>query len=214
MTIEIPIFPLDNVVLFPGVQLPLYIFEPRYRQMTADALEGDGQIGMVVVQPQHREEMGGDPPVFPVGCAGEIGHSEPHDDGTYHIILQGSSRFRIHNEVLKEGDRLYRVARVDLLDELESPDGSLAPIRDRVLELMRALAADRAKQFSRENFGKLDGGTFINAFCQSLDFSPLEKQQLIEANGVRERGEQLVALMEFRIAADAVTDASDSGTVH
>ena len=60
----IPIFPLHSVVLFPTQTVPLYIFEPRYRQMIADALEGVRRIGMVAVRPDHFAELAGDPPIF------------------------------------------------------------------------------------------------------------------------------------------------------
>ena len=212
---RVPIFPLDNVVLFPSVQVPLYIFEPRYRQMTAAALEGDLRIGMVAVQPQHRDAMSGDPPVFPVGCLGEIGHSEPHEDGTYHLILQGTSRFRIENEIPKEGDREYRLAEVELLAEEPDPPGdALDPVRARVLELMRRIVPDRTASFRVELFAQLDDATFVNAFCQSLDFSTVEKQQLLEANSVRDRVEQLIALMEFRLAAQALSGVPGPETIH
>jgi Lon protease-like protein len=214
MAIEIPIFPLDNVVLFPKVRVPLYIFEPRYRQMTAAALEGDGRIGMVVVRPDHRSEMVADPPVFPVGCAGTIGHAQSHEDGTYHIILEGNGRFVIEEELPPEGDRLYRIARVSMLEDEEAAPDSLPPIRDRVLSLVRSLAPDRADQLDASTFASLDDVTFVNAFSQSLDFTTLEKQQLIEANGVLSRGEQLIALLEFRIAEHATAGPSRSGTVH
>ncbi len=75
-TDEIAIFPLSNVVLFPGVQAPLHLFEPRYRQMAEHVLDGDRRIGMVVVPPEHAAEMHGDPAVYPIGCAGTIGHSQ------------------------------------------------------------------------------------------------------------------------------------------
>jgi Lon protease-like protein len=211
----IPIFPLDNVVLFPGVQVPLFIFEPRYRQMTAASLADDRRIGMVVVKPEHRGEIGQEPPVFPVGCAGRIEQAEPHEDGTYHIVLQGTNRFRIRSEVPRQGERLYRVAEVEpLADAAPAPPDVLAPLRERILDLMRHLVPDRADRFQSQTFARLDDTTFVNAFCQSLDFSPLEKQQLLEANGVRARAEQLVALMDFGIAAHATTPSPSSETVH
>jgi Lon protease-like protein len=213
--LEIPIFPLDNVVLFPQVQVPLYIFEPRYRQMTAAALEGDGQIGMAVALPAHRSEMSGDPPIFPVACLGRIGHSESNEDGTYQIILEGTHRIRVHEEVPKDGERLYRVARVELMDDpAPEPADDLAPTRDRVLEMMRQIVPDNAERFRRETFAKLDDAIFVSVFCQSLDFDALEMQQLLEANGVRARADQLVALMEFRIAEHSATGATGSETVH
>ena len=69
---RIPLFPLSNVVLFPGARVPLHIFEPRYRQMLQAALEGDRLLGMVAVRPGHQEQMQGNPPVQPLGCAGFI----------------------------------------------------------------------------------------------------------------------------------------------
>jgi Lon protease-like protein len=213
--LQIPLFPLDSVVLFPSVQVPLYIFEPRYRQMTAAALEGDGRIGMVAVQPQHRDQMSSDPPVFAIGCAGEIRHSEPREDGTYQIVLHGTHRFRIRNEVPKEDGRLYRVAVIETIDDPDvDPRDPLRPARDRVLELMRSLVPARSDRFEPEAFTRLDDATFVDTFCQSLDFSVLEKQQLLESNGVRARAAQLISLMEFRLAEQSTSGSSGSESVH
>jgi Lon protease-like protein len=213
--LQIPLFPLDSVVLFPSVQVPLYIFEPRYRQMTAAALEGDGRIGMVAVQPQHRDQMSSDPPVFPIGCAGAIRHSEPREDGTYQIVLHGTHRFRIRNEVPKEDGRLYRVAVIETIDDPDvDPRVPLRPARDRVLELMRSLVPARSDRFEPEAFARLDDAMFVDTFCQSLDFSVLEKQQLLESNGVRARAAQLISLMEFRLAEQSTSGSPGSESVH
>ena len=72
------IFPLPNVVLFPNVFLPLHVFEPRYRAMVADALNGDRMIGMVLLRPGWEGEYEGRPPIYAVGCAGLITHAERH----------------------------------------------------------------------------------------------------------------------------------------
>ena len=68
----IPIFPLEDVMLFPSVSRPLHIFEPRYRAMVADALKGDRIIGMVLLRPGYEADYEGRPPVYPIGCAGVI----------------------------------------------------------------------------------------------------------------------------------------------
>ena len=70
----IPIFPLPDVVLFPSVFLPLHIFEPRYRQMLAEALRSDRIIGMVLLR-GNRDDIEEPPPVHPIGCAGLISHA-------------------------------------------------------------------------------------------------------------------------------------------
>jgi Lon protease-like protein len=100
----IPIFPLPNVVLFPNVFLPLHIFEPRYREMVADALAGDRIIGMVLLQPGWEASYDGRPPVYPIGCAGVVTNAERLPDGRYNIVLQDSEKFRI----LSEDGHAYR----------------------------------------------------------------------------------------------------------
>ncbi len=108
----LPLFPLSTVVLFPQVQAPLHLFEPRYRQMAEDVLASDRCIGMVVVKPGFADEMGSDPPVFEVGCIGQIVHARKLPDGRYNIVLEGIHRLRIERETDRPPDRLYRVAEV------------------------------------------------------------------------------------------------------
>ena len=95
---QVPIFPLPNVVLFPGVCLPLHIFEPRYRDMTRDTLASDRIIGMVLLRDGWANDLEGNPPVYDVGCSGLITHSERLPDGRYNIVLRGIEKFRILDE--------------------------------------------------------------------------------------------------------------------
>ena len=85
----IPIFPLPNAVLFPNVFLPLHIFEPRYREMVADALQGDRIIGMVLLRPGWEPDYDGRPAIYPIGCAGVITNAERLPDGRFNIVLRG-----------------------------------------------------------------------------------------------------------------------------
>ena len=94
----LPLFPLPTVVLFPNVFLPLHIFEPRYREMVADALAGDRMIGMVLLRPGWEHDYEGRPAVYPIGCSGVITHVERLPDGRYNIVLRGIERFRILEE--------------------------------------------------------------------------------------------------------------------
>ena len=111
----IPLFPLPNVVLFPGVFLPLHVFEERYRALTRDALSGDRIIGMALLRPGFDGDYHGRPSIYPVGCAGVISHSTRLPDGRYDIVLHGLSKFRIVEE-LPDGE--YRRARVEPLTEV------------------------------------------------------------------------------------------------
>jgi len=91
----LPLFPLPNVVLFPNVFLPLHIFEPRYREMVADAAASDRMIGMVLLRPGWERDYEGRPPIYPIGCSGVMTHVDRLSDGRYNLVLRGLERFRI-----------------------------------------------------------------------------------------------------------------------
>src|SRR3954454_14857174 len=130
----IPVFPLPNVVLFPTVSLPLHIFEPRYREMVTDALEGDRIIGMALLRPGWEGSYEGQPPIYPVGCAGLITHSERLSDGRYNIVLRGLEKFRI---VREHGHRSYRTAEVDpIMEALSEHDRDVVRSERRRLEAL------------------------------------------------------------------------------
>src|ERR1700681_1365913 len=99
------LFPLPNVVLFPHVIQPLLIFEPRYRQMTADALAGDRLISLALLRPGWEEDYEGRPAVHPIGCLGKIVADQHLDGGRYNLLLRGLRRVRLLGDV--PTDRLY-----------------------------------------------------------------------------------------------------------
>ena len=217
---SLPIFPLENVVLFPQVQVPLHVFEERYRQMTRAAMAGDKRIGMVVVRPEFAREMGGNPPVFPIGCEGVIEQIEELPDGRFNIVLRGTTRFRIVGEDEPDGDRIYRLARVEPLDDplLDEDRERVAQLRVEIFEAMRELvriaAPSRAELFEEQPFTQVDDITFVGAVAQSMDFGPGEKQGLLEADGIRERYERLAGLMRFRLAEVSSGGVSGPGSLH
>lgn len=217
--LRIPIFPLENVVLYPRVQVPLHIFEPRYRQMTRDALAGDRTIGMVVVRPANRDEMREDPPVFEIGCAGEIQRADELPGGRFNIVLSATTRFAIEHEEPREGERLYRVAHVRPLDDVFAEDDRplVSELRGEAHELMRKLltivAPNRVELFEQQPIVQVDDETFVNALSQSIDFTPPEKQALIESDGVRDRYERLCEFMEFRLAELSAGGGPEPGLV-
>src|ERR1043165_4435281 len=94
----LPVFPLPNVVLFPNVFLPLHIFEPRYREMVADALASDRLIGMILLKPGWEHDYEGRPPVYQMGCSGVITHVERLADGGCKLVRRGVSRSRFGGE--------------------------------------------------------------------------------------------------------------------
>ena len=191
----IPIFPLPNVVLFPNVFLPLHIFEPRYKAMVADALEEDRMIGMVLLRPGWESDYEGRPPVFPIGCAGLITHHERLPDGRYNIILRGLQKFRIQGE--ENGDD-YRVARIDTIHE------PLGGGQDEVRAARRRLEALLVPQPSgRGHDAKVPPSMadedLINALAQYMELEPLEKQALLERDGLLARCRSLIELLEIKM---------------
>src|ERR1700733_7505883 len=124
----LPLFPLPTVVLFPNVFLPLHIFEPRYREMVADAEAGDRMIGMVLLRPGWERDYEGRPPVYPIGCSGVMTHVERLADGRYNLVLRGVERFRILSE---DDGRLYRRASIEPVAERPLAAEDRASLRRR-----------------------------------------------------------------------------------
>jgi hypothetical protein len=189
----IPIFPLPDVVLFPGVFLPLHIFEPRYRQMVGDALDGDRVIGMTLLRPDWEDEYEGRPAVYPLGCAGLITHAERQPDGRFNIVLRGVGKFRIRDE---RHDAAYRVAAVDALAEaIAEPDRPLLlDLRERILA---RLAATGERQGLALPLAMPDED-LINTLAQYLPMAPVERQALLECDGVLSRAAVLLDLIEMQ----------------
>jgi Lon protease-like protein len=214
----IPIFPLSNVVLFPTISVPLFIFEPRYRQLVQDALEGDRRIGMVAVRPGHEDEMAGDPPVFPIGCEGSITHSERRPDGTWNLLLGATRRFRIVEEPPRPGERLYRTAVVETLDEQPGDADRMralrCEIRDGLEDLLARVAGDDDGPPPLERLDELDDPQFVNVLAQAIDFGVLEKQQLLEAPGHLERATTMRDLIQFRLVEIGAESARGGSRLH
>ena len=190
----IPIFPLPNVVLFPNVFLPLHIFEPRYRVMVADALRGDRIIGLTLLQPGFEADYEGRPPVYPIGCAGLITHSEALPDGRFNIVLRGMEKFRITGE---DDSRTYRLAAIDALPETLT-EADRTEVRQRRLRLEAVLAATIERTGGEPRFPPaVPDEDLVNALAQYLPLEPLERQALLERDGIAARCRGLIELLEM-----------------
>ncbi|OLB61821.1 MAG: hypothetical protein DMG04_24660 [Acidobacteria bacterium] len=202
----LPLFPLPNVVLFPNVFLPLHIFEPRYREMVADAVASDRLIGMVLLRPGWNDDYEGRPPVYPVGCSGVLTHVERLSDGRYDIVLRGLERFRVLEE---EHSKSYRRAIVEPLREPPPASEDRQIIRNcrSKLEAMLVPAVEKAGADARMPAAMSDED-LVNALAQYLDLEPLEKQALLEQRGLRSRAQSLVELLEMKMLASKVPRGS------
>ena len=192
----IPIFPLPNVVLFPNVFLPLHIFEPRYKAMVADALKGDRLIGMVLLRPGWEGDYEGRPAVFPTGCAGLITHHERLPDGRYNIVLRGLEKFRISGE---DTSRSYRIAHVDTIHEPvpEQDREEVGKARRRLEALLVPQPQGRAQDAKVPP--SMNDEDLVNALAQYMELEPMEKQALLERDGLLARCRSLIELLEMKM---------------
>lgn len=131
----VPLFPLPNVILFPGAVLPLHIFEERYKTMTADALAGDRLIAMALLRTGWEKEYHLRPAIEPVVCVGKIASWERLEDGKFNFLLHGTTRARIIRE---EDSSPYRAARLEALRENCAPEDKLAGMRRRLVEMFES----------------------------------------------------------------------------
>ena len=186
---SIPIFPLQAVTLFPHTIQPFHIFEPRYRAMVADALEGDSIIGMIMLQPGYEAEYEGRPRIFDVGCAGVIIAAEELPDGRYNIVLDGTVKFRVLSE---DTSRPYRLAEVEAFSEVvEVSDRPLLAQRRQQLE-RAALSVFPGMRLPPSD---LSDEELIDGLSLVLPLEPVDRQELLEANGPIERALRLIRLL-------------------
>ena len=191
----LPLFPLPHVVLFPNVFLPLHIFEPRYREMVADALAGDRVVGMVLLQPGFEHDYDGRPAVYSVGCSGLITHCEKLNDGRYNLILRGMEKFRIRGE---DSTQLYRQAHVESVLE-PAADTFVEAMRGERRRLEALLVPQPEKQSDPKVPSSMADEDLVNALAQYLEFEPVEKQALLERDGLLDRCRSLIELLEMKV---------------
>jgi hypothetical protein len=220
------IFPLQNVVLFPSTELPLYIFEPRYRAMTHAALQGARRIGMVAIRPEALSEAAGNPAVFTVGCEGEILRARERSDGTLDILLGGTRRFKIIEEFPSSETRPFRTARVEILAEerLHRNSQEIAELRKKVVRTLgeilgqigpkETLGLNREESTALQQLEALTDEKFAHVTAQFVDLGVREKQRLLEASGAGARYPMLDEFLRFRLGELKVRISPGSNTLH
>jgi Lon protease-like protein len=192
----LPLFPLPNLVFFPNTRLPLHVFEPRYREMVKDVLDGDQRFGIVLLRQGWETDYFGAPAVHECGTVGTIEQAVPLDDGRYNILVRGDVRFRILGEISRVP---YRTARVVAAPENEkSPEQSYS---------QRTWLADLSQQYLRylpdqsavPEIETVDLNALTNALIMSLNLEPEEKQRLLEIDDIIRRAEEVGGELSNRI---------------
>ena len=187
--IRIPIFPLPGAILFPGLQLPLHIFEPRYRDLVGSALAKDRLIGMI--QPQQSKDGA---PLYGIGCLGRIGDVEALEDGRYNIVLDGETRFRLVREL--DVRTSFRQIEAEIIDDAE--DEVLSSVERAGFEFEARRFADmQGYSVDWDSVERLDDETLINGVAQIAPFDAASKQALLEAPNLAQRCELMIQLMQF-----------------
>lgn len=192
---RVSIFPLSGALLLPGMDLPLHIFEPRYRALIHDAMARDRRIGMI--QPR---EGGPVPSLFDMGCLGHVSHIEAMEDGRFNIILTGLARFRFVRELPVATQ--FRQIEADI---------EQAPQEDEVLHAVERAALEQESRRFADALGyvvdwtavsRLDDTPLVNGIAQIAPFDPAAKQTLLEADTLSERSERIIQLMQIVGRAD------------
>ena len=194
---RLSIFPLPGALLFPGMHLPLHIFEPRYRALVGDAMIRDRRIAMIQPRPhlvKDGVEDGERPPLYDMGCVGRIADVEALDDGRYNLVLEGTSLFRVLREL--EVSTPFRQVEADLV--AAPADDVLSLGRRASLEAESRRFADAAGyRVDWEAVARLDDENLVNGIAQIAPFDVAAKQALLEAEGIEARAELIIQLMQF-----------------
>jgi uncharacterized protein len=202
--LRVPVFPLAGALLFPRAQLPLHIFEPRYRAMIRDALASDRLIAMI--QPKDAEEP---PALFEIGCLGRIGACDELDDGRFNIVLEGLSRFRVAREA--DVDTPYRQVDADRGGFDEEEDAALGIAQRAEVEREARRYADALGYMVEwESVSRLDDEMLVNGIAQIAPLDVGSKQALLEAADLAQRADLLVQFMQFQRMAPGGADGPET----
>jgi hypothetical protein len=200
---EVPIFPLSGALLLPHGRLPLNIFEPRYLNMTLDALKAGRIFGMVQPDydktPKEKDGKSPEPAVYTVGCAGRISGFEETEDGRLLIVLKGLIRFRIREEI--EGRSGYRRVRADyeaFKADLE-PLGPLTLDRKFFMGRLQPYLEAHAMPIHSDVLKGLSDAALVTSLCAICPFDPREKQALLECPTLSDRAEALLTLLQIGV---------------
>ena len=194
---ELPVFPLSNAIFFPKTLLPLNIFEPRYKQMTEHAVDGDKLIGMV--QSNQKTDGKGKAEVYNVGCVGYIEFHSKTPDGRYLINLKGISRFKIKEEI--NTNNLYRKFSVDYNDFSSDFDEQKTSEINTMELIKKTKKLFEQYQLSTDwkIVEKVETEQLINSLSMICPFTISEKQRLLETKNLIDRNEILNKIINFYV---------------
>lgn len=197
----LPVFPLTGVLLLPGSELPLNIFEPRYLRLIDDAIASHRTVGMI----QPKDPAGnlfGTLPLRRIGCAGRITQFSETGDRRYIIGLTGVMRFRIREETTTvEPYRLCDVDYSEFEHDLQSPP-DVEIDREKFIQTLQSFSVARQIRLDPDELKRTTNDVLVNAVSVIGPFGPEEKQLLLEAPTIKSRADALITMMEIASAGD------------
>ena len=170
------VFPLPSVVLFPGMMLPLHIFEQRYRELLKDCLQSDKVIALAQLQPGWEGHYADRPALRPIGCAGIVVWHQPFPDGRYNIIVHGAVRVRIRQELPPR--KLYREVDAEVIPDPVQVSPEEEQLRQAVLELSGRLPQPFGANLL-QSAARTRGGNLADAVAAIVVSDVERRQQLL-----------------------------------
>ena len=191
----IPVFPLNNFIIFPKTSVPLNIFEPRYIDMINDTMKSDKMIGMI--QPKNTYIENNIPELYEIGCLGKIITFKETEDGRFLIELKGITRFQKLREI--KSDKKYRILEVnynnfinDLYDENQNIKFSDLKL---IFKDLKNLFDKRGYVINWKALEKQSLNETINALAMASPFSVEEKQILLETKNLNDRKNKVAEIL-------------------
>lgn len=191
---SLPIFPLPNVVVMPGCQLPLNIFEPRYLNMVFDALGAERMIG--IVQPEGEARSGKPQPLYQVGTAGRISLFQETEDGRLLIMLSGVCRFETREEIpTTRGYRRMMVDWTQFREDYEQPEVEVE-LREELMQSLKDYFEHHRLEADWDLLGRLETWELLDRLVAGLPIAVAERQMLVETVSLKQRLRRLNALLQ------------------
>ena len=192
---KIPVFPLNNFIIFPKTTVPLNIFEPRYIDMIDDSMKSNKLIGMI--QPKKIIKESTTPILHKIGCLGKITSFRETEDGRYLIELKGLIRFEVLNEI--KTSKKYREYMIDFNRFNHDLDEKKEQLKFSDLELifkdLKTLFEKRGFIINWKELEKQSLDEIINALAMASPFTLEEKQILLEAENLNIRKNKIAEIL-------------------
>ena len=200
-TIVVPIFPLPTTVFYPNTFLPLHIFEPRYRSMVTDSLEGGRKIGMVLLKAGWEKNYHGSPEIMTIGCVGKIERHSQLPEGKCNILLSGLHRFRIIQEV---AGKTYRQAEIELLEEINNEDLTIDSLSTKnnlikkIKQYIKNISGGEKVEQTLDLEKCVTLAQFVDRIAYHFDLPASKMQEFLEEQDVQKRANIIYSMIEIK----------------